>query len=66
MNKKHFYECRCEFDGGMCYSKQKWNNDKCQDECKKLQNIAYAKKIMPALVVYVLTSVTNIVTLVNI
>ena len=35
MDKKHFYECRCEFDGGMCYSKQKWNNDKCQYECKK-------------------------------
>ena len=35
MNKKHFYECKCEFNGGICYSKQKWNNDKCQCKCKK-------------------------------
>ena len=28
-------ECRCKFDGRKCNSNQKWNNDKCQCECKK-------------------------------
>ena len=27
-------ECRCEFDGRKCNSKQKWNNHKCQCGCK--------------------------------
>ena len=27
-------ECKCEFDGKKCSSKQKWNNDKFQCECK--------------------------------
>lgn len=34
--KKHtLCECRCKFDDRKCNSKQKWNNDKCQCECKK-------------------------------
>ena len=28
-------ECKCKFDGRKCDSNQKWNNDKCQCECKK-------------------------------
>ena len=28
-------ECRCEFDGRKCNLRQKWNNYKCQCECKK-------------------------------
>ena len=28
-------DCRCESDGGKRNSRQKWNNDKCQCECKK-------------------------------
>ena len=28
-------DCRYEFDGRKCNSKQKWNNNKCQCECKK-------------------------------
>ena len=28
-------ECKCKFDGRKCVSNQKWNNDKCQCECKK-------------------------------
>ena len=33
---KHFsFECRCEFDGKKCNSRQKLNNDNCQCECKK-------------------------------
>ena len=27
-------ECQCKFDGRKCNSNQKWNNDKCQCECK--------------------------------
>ena len=39
MNKMHQIscECKCEFDGRKCNSKQKWNNDKRQFECKKKQ-----------------------------
>ena len=28
-------ECKCEFDGKKCSSKQNWNNDKFQRECKR-------------------------------
>ena len=35
MNQEHLHECRCEFDGRICNSKQEWSNDKCQCECKK-------------------------------
>ena len=35
MNQEHLYECRCEFDGRICNSKQEWSNDKCQCKCKK-------------------------------
>ena len=27
-------EFKCKFDGRKCNSNQKWNNDKCQRECK--------------------------------
>ena len=27
-------ERKCKFDGRKCKSNQKWNNDKCQCECK--------------------------------
>ena len=29
-------EFSCEFDGRKCNSRQKWNNDNCYCECKKL------------------------------
>ena len=33
---KHIsYKCRYDFDVIKCNSRQKWNNDKCQYECKK-------------------------------
>ena len=33
---KHIsWDCKCKFDGRKCNSNQKWNNDKCQCECKK-------------------------------
>ena len=28
-------ECKCKFDWRKCTSNQKWNNDKCQCDCKK-------------------------------
>ena len=28
-------KCKCKFDGRKCNSNQKWNNNKCQWECKK-------------------------------
>ena len=27
-------DCKCKFNTISCYSNQKWNNDKCQGECK--------------------------------
>ena len=27
-------DCTCKFNSISCYSNQKWNNDKCQGECK--------------------------------
>ena len=27
--------CKCKFHSTTCYSNQKWNNDKCQCQCKK-------------------------------
>ena len=29
-------ECKCKFDGRKCNSNQKWNNDKCGCQCKKI------------------------------
>ena len=29
-------ECRCKFDGTICKSNQRWNNNKCRCECKKI------------------------------
>ena len=36
--------CRCKFNGRMCNSKQKWNNDKCWCECKKPIKYILSKK----------------------
>ena len=33
--KKHIScNCKCKVDSTTCNSNQKWNNDKCQYECK--------------------------------
>ena len=29
-------ECKCKFDGRKCKPNQKWNNNKCRCECKKI------------------------------
>ena len=46
MKQKHWesisYDSKCKFNSRTCNSKQKWNNDKSQCECK---NIVHAKKI---------------------
>ena len=30
------YKCKCRLDASVCNNKQRWNNDKCQCECKEL------------------------------
>ena len=35
LTKDILCQCKCKFDGRMCNSNQKWNNNKCQCECKK-------------------------------
>ena len=35
LTKDILCECKCKFDVIKSYSNQKWNNDKCQCECKK-------------------------------
>ena len=29
-------KCKCRLDASVCTNKQRWNNDKCRCECKKL------------------------------
>ena len=29
-------KCKCRLDASVCKNKQRWNNDKCQCECKEL------------------------------
>lgn len=49
---KHIsYECRCEFDGRNCNSKQKSDNGKCQCECEYLKNHTCTKSIIDDLLV---------------
>ena len=35
LTKHKSCKCKCKFDGRKCNSNQKWNNGKCQRECKK-------------------------------
>ena len=35
LTKDTSYECKCEFDGIICNSDQKWNNNRCRCECRK-------------------------------
>ena len=32
-------KCKCRLDRSVCNNKQRWNNDKCQCECKEFVNI---------------------------
>ena len=32
------FKCECRLDVIVCNDKQRWNNDKCWSECKKLIN----------------------------
>ena len=56
-------ECRYEFNGRKYNSRQNWNNDKCQYECKK--PIKHGNRIMLGILVDMLVSVIRILTLVN-
>ena len=29
-------KCKCRLDASVCYSKQRWNEDKCRCACKEL------------------------------
>ena len=29
------FKCKCRLDASACNNKERWNNDKCRDECKK-------------------------------
>ena len=65
MNQRHALKhisckCRCEFDGTKCNSRQKWNHDEFQGECKNQEDIAHMKRITPGMLVHVLASVTKI------
>ena len=31
-------KCKCRLDASVCNNKQRWNNDKCQCECKELND----------------------------
>ena len=69
MSQKHLKhiscESRCKFGGRKCNLKQKWNNDNCQYDCKKQQNIAYAKSSMLEIPTYVLVSSARVAGLAN-
>ena len=44
--EKHVsYKCEWKFDSRKCNSNQKWNNDKCQCECKNKKNHQTFEKI---------------------
>ena len=47
----------CKFDGRKCNSNKKWNNDKCQCECK---NIICAKKVIFGILLHVVVKMANI------
>ena len=38
------WKWKCNFDGRKCNSKQKWNNGKCQCECKNSEEYDLCKK----------------------
>ena len=66
--------CTCDFDGRKCYSRQKWNSDKCGIvlSVKILTYlrsltvyIGHVKIIMPGILLHVLASVIRIERLVN-
>ena len=64
---KHIsWKCKFEFDGRKCNSGQKWNNDRCQFECKKTRKHYVCKKVMPGILAYVLASLMRKLRLVNI
>ena len=59
---KHTYiwKCQWKFDGGKCNSNQKWNNGKCQCECKKYYIRLYFKKVIIGIQLHVVVRLVNI------
>ena len=58
--------CKCRLDASVCNSKQRWNSDKCQCECKELLIKVYAIKDMFGILVIVSVNVINHAILVSI
>ena len=46
--------CKCKFNGIKYNSKQKWNNEQCQCECKKTSKNICMREIMYRILAYVL------------
>ena len=47
-NMKWYETCKCEcrLDAIVCNDKQRWNNDKCQFECKELIDKGVCDKVI--------------------
>ena len=59
--RKHIScECKCKFDGRKCNSNQKWNNGKCQCECKNLRKRHANKNIIFGVLVHIIVKIVNI------
>ena len=58
--------CLCRLDAIVCNNKQRWNNNKCRCECKKLIDKGDAIKDMLGILVIVSLNVIRLMILVNI
>ena len=59
-------KCIYRLDGVICNSKQRWNEDKCRCECKKLVDKGVCDKGFIWILVIANLNVINLVILVNI
>ena len=59
-------KCKCRLDAIVCKNKQRWNNDKCQCECKELIDKGICDKDIFGILVIVNVNVINHVILVSI
>ena len=59
-------KCKCRLDASVCNNKQRWNNDKCQCECKELIDKGICDKQYIGILVTVNVNVINRVIFVSI
>ena len=59
-------KCKCTLDAGTCNNKQRWNDDKCRSECKKLIDKGVCDKDLFGILVIVSVNAINHVLLLNI